>query len=116
MDVKGDTLAARIRAARIGIGLSQTELAKALHVNRSTVGHWEREEGFSPSMDHLRAMSRIMGVSLNWLVQGIDPIVEPCAGTVRASLESRLVSLSRHLPTSFLASLVALMENAERYL
>lgn len=89
LDMEVDTLAARIRSARIGSGLSQTELAKALHVNRSTVGHWEREQGFSPTLDHLHTMSRVMSVSFTWLVQGVDQAPMPETGGARAALSPR---------------------------
>ena len=96
--------------------MSQTELAQALGVNRATIGHWERERGFAPSVDHLRAMSHVMQVSSSWLLHG-DDLPQPVeAGGVRAGLEMKLLSLSKHLPVSFLASVVALLENAETYL
>lgn len=116
MEAESHTLAARIRAARTRSGLSQTELARALNVNRSTVGHWEREQGFSPTVEHINTMSEIMNVSVSWLLQGVDDTPRHDGGGARTLLESRMLSLSRHLPVSFLTSLVALMENAERYL
>lgn len=116
MDTDVDTLSSRIRSARISSGLSQTDLAKALSVNRATVGHWEREESFSPTIDHLQRMSRIMNVSVSWLVVGEQ--IKPAGETVgtRSSLEARLVELSKHLPMSFLLHLLALMESAETYI
>ena len=96
--------------------MSQTELAQALAVNRATIGHWEREKGFAPSVDHLRAMSRVMRVNSTWLLHGEDVPRPVEAGGVRAGLEVKLLSLSKHLPVSFLASVVALLENAETYL
>lgn len=115
MEAEVNTLAERIRAARIRSGLSQTELSKALNVNRSTVGHWEREQGFSPTAEHIKNMSRVMSVSASWLLQGTDDAPRPEPSGARALLESKMVSLSKHLPVSFLTTLVALMENAERY-
>ncbi|MEA9586275.1 helix-turn-helix domain-containing protein [Xanthomonas sp. WHRI 10064A] len=64
MDSETISLATRIRAARIGAGMSQTELAQKLGVNRATVGHWERS-GFAPSLDYLYAMSGVVQGSLN---------------------------------------------------
>ncbi len=111
-----DTLSARIRSARVSSGLSQTDLAKALSVNRATVGHWEREQGFSPSVDHLRTMARVMNVSMSWLVAG-EQMTPPGDGVgARSSLEARMVALSKHLPMSFLLHVVALMESAETYI
>lgn len=115
MDTRIDTLAARIRVARLRSGLSQTELAKALKVNRSTVGHWEREQGFSPTVEHVNTMGDVMGVSVGWLLQGADEICEPRASGSRMELESKMILLSKNLPVSFLTSLVALMADAERY-
>lgn len=96
--------------------MSQTELAQALRVNRSTIGHWEREKGFDPSIVHLQAMSRVMNVSPTWLLHGPNHASVGDTGGARASLEFKLLSLSKHLPVSFLASVVALLENAEMYL
>ena len=116
MDMEFDTLSARIRFARISSGLSQTDLAKALSVNRATVGHWEREESFSPTIDHLQGMARIMNVSVSWLVAGEQ--MKRTGETVgtRSSLEARMVELSKHLPMSFLLHLLALMDSAETYI
>lgn len=116
MEAEVHTLAERIRTARMRSGLSQTELAKALNVNRSTVGHWEREQGFSPTVEHINTMSDVMSVNVSWLLQGTDDAHRPDVGGARTLLESKMISLSKHLPVSFLTSLVALMENAERYL
>lgn len=116
MELEAQTLAERIRMARIRSGLSQTELAQALNVNRSTVGHWEREQGFSPTVEHMTMMSDVMNVSVSWLLQGTDEAPKPDASGARALLELKMITLSRHFPVSYLTSLVALMENAERYL
>lgn len=116
MDTDVGTLSARIRSARVSSGLSQTDLAVALGINRSTVGHWEREQGFSPTVDHLQDMSRVMNVSVSWLVTGDDATTTTDGDGVRSSLEARMLALSKHLPVSFLVNVVALMESAEAYL
>lgn len=116
MDMEVGTLSARIRFARVSSGLSQTELAKALGVNRATVGHWEREDGFSPTVDHLLDMARVMNVSMSWLAAGEDMKPSSEAGGTRSSLEARMVALSKHLPMPFLLHVVALMESAETYI
>ena len=116
MDMDVDTLSSRIRSARISNGLSQTDLAKALSVNRATVGHWERDASFSPTIDHLQGMARVMNVSVSWLVVGEQ--MKPAGETVgtRSSLEAKMVELSKHLPVSFLLHLLALMESADTYI
>ncbi|KXU93833.1 XRE family transcriptional regulator [Stenotrophomonas maltophilia] len=114
MDVS--TIPSRIRLARANCGLSQTEMARRLGVNRATVAHWEREEGFTPTIEHLHRMSGVLGVAFAWLAQGETPPAEPAVRGSRARLEEKMIELSKHLPVSFLASVVALMENAETYL
>ena len=64
--------------------MSQTELAQALAVNRATVGHCERDKAFAPSVDHLRAMSRVMQVNSTWLLHGEDAPRPVDGGGVRA--------------------------------
>ncbi|AJC47225.1 helix-turn-helix transcriptional regulator [Xanthomonas sacchari] len=112
-------VAARIRSARKALGLSQGTLASRLGVHRSTVAHWERAAGFVPSVDTLRALSRELQVQFEWLALGRTvgnaevPDVVPKS---RGDLESRMLRLSRHVPASFLATVVALLESASTYL
>ena len=63
-------LVGRIIRLRKQKGLSQAELAKALGLSRSSVNAWERETA-QPSPDALVALSRLFGVSTDYLL-GID--------------------------------------------
>ena len=47
-------------------GLSQEQLAQQVHVTRQAVSRWERGDA-TPSMDKLKALAKIYGVSLDWL-------------------------------------------------
>ncbi|WP_254459855.1 helix-turn-helix domain-containing protein [Xanthomonas sacchari] len=114
--MNADSIASRIRSARKSRGLSQTQLSKLIGVNRATIGHWERNESFSPNRSHLQALSKALHVSLDWLALGLDAPVPRMPVDSRAKLEFKMVELSKHLPTSFLVIVVALMENAEMYL
>lgn len=116
LDWDAGTLAARIRSVRIDRGFSQTDLATALNVNRSTVGHWEREHGFTPSIVHLHRLSQVMNISLSWLAEGRHAGTGAGVGGARASLECRLLSSSRNLPLTVVANVVTLMESAETLL
>ncbi len=78
--VTGPTTAARRKDAVIHgdedpssqIGsLTQSELARALGINRSAVSQWERERGStSPNVAHLAAIALATKVSSEWLALG----------------------------------------------
>ena len=59
----------RIAALRRGAGLSQAELAHKLKISPSTVGMYEQGRR-EPSVETLAAMSRLFGVSIDFLVTG----------------------------------------------
>ena len=50
-------------------GLTQEELAEQLFVSRTAVSKWESGRGY-PSIDSLKAISRVLGVSLDDLLSG----------------------------------------------
>ncbi|MCC4597837.1 helix-turn-helix domain-containing protein [Xanthomonas campestris pv. phormiicola] len=113
------TVATRIRSARKALGLSQVALAGRLGVHRATLAHWERADGFVPSVDNLRVLSMELQVEFEWLAVGrATGKTEPtsAAPSSRRDLESRLLQLSRHVPVSFLATVIALLESASAYL
>lgn len=116
MEFRIDSLSARIRVARVSSGLSQTELSKALKVNRSTVGHWERESGFVPSIEHLNELGRVTCVSVAWLISGDTVAADGRPEGTRHLLEDSMLATSRNLPISFLNNIVELMRCAERHL
>ncbi|WIH04211.1 helix-turn-helix domain-containing protein [Xanthomonas translucens pv. graminis] len=112
-------LAAPIRSARKALGLSQCELATRLGVHRTTIAHRERAGRCVPSVGNLRVLSEELQVEFEWLaVGGIAGKALPLSAvpSSRRDLESRLLQLSRHVPVSFLAAVIALLENASAYL
>ena len=62
-------LGARIASLRQGVGLSQADLAKRLHISPSAVGMYEQGRR-EPSVDTLIALSKEFGVSLDYLLSG----------------------------------------------
>jgi transcriptional regulator with XRE-family HTH domain len=60
----------QIAALRRGAGLTQAELAKIIHVSPSTIGMYEQGRRL-PAAPILVALSRVLGVSLDYLVTGI---------------------------------------------
>lgn len=63
-------VAPRIRQARTDAQLSQASLAERLHVDRSAVARWEGSKGTSPTVEHLRKLALVTGVSFEWLATG----------------------------------------------
>ncbi len=64
------SLTGRIRAARLQAGLSQADVAKALHVSASAVNQWEL--GFSKNikLEHFFALAKLLRQDPQWLATG----------------------------------------------
>lgn len=60
------TLREKLIVSRNKAGLSQMELANQLGVSRQAVSRWESGDT-TPSVDKLKTLARIYGVSLDWL-------------------------------------------------
>jgi class 3 adenylate cyclase len=61
----------RIRARRERLRMTQRDVANGLQVSAQAVSKWERGEN-SPDVGVLVALSRLLGVSLDWLLGGHD--------------------------------------------
>ena len=59
---------ARLRAARREAGLSQRELAEALHTSQQWVSKWETDIDNPPSYHHLRRLCIVLGVTARHLL------------------------------------------------
>lgn len=60
----------RIRQARRGAEMSQSELAIAVGVARSAVAQWERKDGAKPTTDNMSKIAMATAVSFEWLATG----------------------------------------------
>lgn len=111
----------RIRLARRALGLSQTQLAQAVGVQRSAVSHWEAPLGKNPSVSHLREIALVTGIQFEWLATGrgemplsrevqLDSIATADALLVEDPLEFRLVAAFRAAPLRSRLSLLEVME------
>lgn len=60
------TLREKLIVSRNKAGLSQMELAERLGVSRQAVSRWESGDT-TPTMDKLKALAKLYGVSLDWL-------------------------------------------------
>ena len=110
----------RIRVARRSAGLSQTQLAAELGLQRSAVSHWEAQRG-KPSMTHLRQLALLTGVHFEWLATGrgamspsaearLDEVVAVDALLVDDPMERRLLAAFRDTPVQARVPLVELTE------
>lgn len=74
------TLGQRLRAARERLNLSQTLVANRLTPSqmRQRLWAWENDKA-EPNVELLRQLSEQLGVSLCWLMTGVE-----CAGRQRA--------------------------------
>ena len=83
-------LGARVAALRRQAKMSQAELAKALAVSPSAVGMYEQGRR-EPSMDRIVALSRLFGVSADFLLTGeiLTPGDEAAMRRVVGALRAR---------------------------
>ena len=110
----------RIRLARRAAGLSQSQLALELGVQRSAVSHWEAQRG-KPSMNHLRQLALLTGVQFEWIATGRGPMT-PSAESLLDSVaavdallvddpqERRLLAAFREAPVQARLPLLELAE------
>jgi transcriptional regulator with XRE-family HTH domain len=87
-----DTIAARLRRTRLSAGLSQHELSRLAGLGPSQVRMIEIGARRAPSGLTLAALARVLGVRLDWLVEGTG--AEPAVSTVRARV--RAARLARY--------------------
>jgi transcriptional regulator with XRE-family HTH domain len=113
------SIATRIRRARTQAGLTQTEVARRLGVQRSAVTQWERKGGTTPSVEHLAQIASETRVCFEWLATGRGPS-NPEAGAfdtalmiddfARDELESRILQGLRRVPDRKREAVVRVVE------
>ena len=74
-------LGERIRTRRERLRLRQADLAAALRVSAQAVSKWERGEN-APDLSVLAGLSRLLGVSIEWLLGETAPATDTFAATV----------------------------------
>lgn len=60
------TLCEKLTQARKAAGLTQADVAAKLNVSRQAVSRWESGDT-TPTMDKLKTLAKLYGVSLDWL-------------------------------------------------
>ncbi len=81
-------LGERIALLRRGCGWSQSELARQLHISPSAVGMYEQGRR-EPSLEALVEISRVFGVSADYLLTG-KPVSERDTAVVTQLLQGSL--------------------------
>lgn len=69
------SLELRMRRARMGAGLSQRDLARAIGVTHGAVGHWETGRS-EPSAGTLTEFARVTHIDLHWLLLGRSHVAQ----------------------------------------
>lgn len=68
----------RLKQLRLNKGLTMAEFAQRIEVSPGNVGDWESESRSSvPGAKALIAISRTFGVSLDWILLGIEEEADP---------------------------------------
>ena len=60
------TLKISLRAARVNAGLTITEAAEKLNVNRSTIINWEKNRTY-PTVEQMARLSTLYGISSDYI-------------------------------------------------
>lgn len=60
-------IAKRVKDARLNSGLSQKDVAQALHISQSSYSRMERAE-LAPDCVQIRTLSGLYGISVLWLM------------------------------------------------
>ena len=86
----------RLRVARMGKGLSQTDLSKLLGVKQNTLSSWETERT-EPDMASIRKMAEVLGVTTDYLLgfETQNPsggVLIPVLGDVAAGIPIEAIS------------------------
>ncbi len=79
------TLGEKIKLARKQAGLSQEQLAEKIGVSRSAVAKWEVNNGM-PDIDNLKALSQLLGVTIDSLVNSRECFADEGAYLEQATI------------------------------
>jgi len=66
MNERNNSLATRIKKARLATGLSQSELARILRVKPQAIQHWERGKA-NPKTSRMGELAEALNVQAAWL-------------------------------------------------
>jgi len=83
-----ETVGERLKAARVRAQMTQEQVAHRVGVSRGVISQWETGLIEKIAAAHLAGCAKVLRVSLDWLLSGIDGEVEetepPCYGADNA--------------------------------
>jgi transcriptional regulator with XRE-family HTH domain len=88
-------IGSHVRARRIALGLTQENLATELGVKHQHVSRIEPGDA-TPSLETVLSLSRILGVTTDYLLTGQDPALPDVVGAIRAAPDISTTA-KRHL-------------------
>lgn len=119
-----DSIHVRIRLARRQAGVSQSEFAKRIGVQRSAVAQWESAGGVKPTMENLIKVAMLGSMQVEWLASGRGKMALPNQGLADDQItslqlaefalsddEQRLLRAVRNLDRKTLSAIVVLTES-----
>lgn len=86
-------IGAKIKQLRKDNGLTQAELGKKLGVIKQTISSWENDIS-SPSNEALTTMSKIFGVTVDYLLSNNTKYIENNSDIYKSELEKKLFNIS----------------------
>jgi class 3 adenylate cyclase len=95
-------LGQRIREQRLKRRLKQQDIANALVLSAQAVSKWERGEN-APDIALLPDLSRILGVSIEWLLTGSQETTDTFEATILCTSINRFAERSARMPSKSVA-------------
>lgn len=86
-----ETIAARVQHVREIAGLSRSALSQLAGLAQTHVGLIERKAEANPQVSTLTSLSRVLGVSIDWLAtgEGVGPTEDAVREAVARALEDK---------------------------
>jgi len=87
-----ESLGKRVKRLRIAAKMTQEDVASALKLrgikaDRGTVARWETDVQM-PTVSPCRELAHVFGVTLDYIVEGIEPYKMSCTGKEQEVIES----------------------------
>lgn len=99
----------RLLEARTERKLAQTAVAAACGVSQATYSRWESTDAPIPGADKAFQLARFLEVRVQWLVEGIGPVVGSVDDVLVTTLRTPALRVLHQLNAAFLAEVEAVL-------